>query len=76
MIALRAFNVETGLVAETAKEPALAQLRLTWWRDAVASMHQSAAHNHPVVHALAAVRMRASAALALQLPADVLPWRS
>ena len=56
VFALRAFNVETGLVAETAKEPALAQLRLTWWRDAVASMHERSDHHHPVVHALAAVR--------------------
>ena len=55
IFALRAFNVETGLVAETAKEPALAQLRLTWWRDAVAGMHKHTEHNHPVIHALAAV---------------------
>ena len=65
VFALRAFNVETGLVAETAKEPALARLRLTWWRDAVASMHDSADHNHPVVHALAAVRCPAQAAAEL-----------
>ena len=52
--ALRAFNIETGLVAESTKEPALAQLRLTWWRDALSELHQ-AQHTHPVLQALAAV---------------------
>ena len=51
-MALRAFNVETALVADSVKEAALAQIRMQWWRDAVDSLYGPKPQPHPVIQAL------------------------
>jgi hypothetical protein len=54
---LRAFNVETALVADAAKEVQLAQIRMQWWKDAIATAYTAAPLQHPVVQGLAQVRV-------------------
>jgi hypothetical protein len=54
---LRAFNVETALVADAAKEVQLAQIRMQWWRDGIATAYTAAPLQHPVVQGLAQVRV-------------------
>ena len=56
VMALRAFNVETALVADSVKEAALAQIRMQWWRDAVDSLYGPKPQPHPVIQALKQVR--------------------
>ena len=51
-MALRAFNVETALVADSVKEASLAQIRMQWWRDAVDSIFSTKPQPHPVIQAL------------------------
>mmetsp|Transcript_28221 Transcript_28221/g.73170 ORF Transcript_28221/g.73170 Transcript_28221/m.73170 type:complete len:165 (+) Transcript_28221:263-757(+) len=60
-LCLRAFNVETALVADASKEMQIQQMRMLWWREAVKAIFSSKEQppNHPVVQALeylAAVR--------------------
>ncbi len=52
VLALRAFNVETGLVGENVREQTLAQIRMQWWRDAVNGMYRQTPHEHPIIQAL------------------------
>ncbi|KAK9864897.1 hypothetical protein WJX84_007292 [Apatococcus fuscideae] len=55
VLALRAFNVETGLVGENVREQTLAQIRMQWWREAVNGMYRQTPHEHPIVQALTEV---------------------
>ncbi|KXZ44272.1 hypothetical protein GPECTOR_70g503 [Gonium pectorale] len=57
LFALRAFNIETGLVAQQvrSKEPAVGQIRFQWWRDAVRAAFEERPPAHPVALALAHV---------------------
>lgn len=56
LIALRCFNVETGLVGENVKETGLLPIRMQWWRDAVNSIYRERPIKHPAVQALAQAR--------------------
>lgn len=53
LFALYAFNYELARVAETAREPMLADIRLAWWREAVEGARAGQPRDHPVVRALA-----------------------
>lgn len=54
LMALYAFNLEVGSIAETVREPLLGRVRLQWWRDAVESVfRQGPVAGHPVMQALA-----------------------
>ena len=56
VFALRAFNIETGLVGEHVHESNLIPVRMQWWRDAVNSMYgERRPVQHPVVSALSQV---------------------
>ncbi|KAJ9505397.1 hypothetical protein QJQ45_009574 [Haematococcus lacustris] len=57
ILALRALNIETALVAEQvkSKEPALVQVRYQWWRDGISAAFKGSAPKHPVLLALQAV---------------------
>ena len=55
MIAIRCFNVETGLIGENTKETGLLPIRMQWWRDAVNSVFRDTPVKHPVIQALAQV---------------------
>lgn len=49
---LRAFNVETARILESAREVNLARIRLQWWRDAIDGLYKGKKLEHPVVTAL------------------------
>ena len=56
VFALRALNIETGLVGEHVHESNLIPIRMQWWRDAVNSMYgERKPVQHPVVSALSQV---------------------
>eukprot|EP00884_Botryococcus_braunii_P001716 jgi/Botrbrau1/11545/Bobra.0393s0023.1 len=55
LFVLRAFNVETALVLEVAKEAQIAAIRLEWWKTAVDSVFTSQPEQHPVIEGLAQV---------------------
>ena len=55
IIAIRCFNVETGLIGENVKETGLLPIRMQWWRDAVNSVFRDRPVKHPVIQALAQV---------------------
>ncbi|EFJ41732.1 hypothetical protein VOLCADRAFT_77474, partial [Volvox carteri f. nagariensis] len=50
LFALRAFNIETALVADSvrSKESVVGQIRFQWWRDAVKAAFENRPPNHPV----------------------------
>lgn len=53
LFALYAFNVEVAKTREVVSEPLLGQIRLQWWRDAVAALYgEGAMPEHGVVRAL------------------------
>jgi phytoene synthase len=54
LFALYAFNHEIAKVRETVSEPMLGQIRLQWWREAIAGIYDGAPRQHAVVEALAA----------------------
>jgi NADH dehydrogenase [ubiquinone] 1 alpha subcomplex assembly factor 6 len=54
LFALYAFNHEIAKVRETVSEPMLGQIRLQWWREAIASIYEGKPRRHAVVEALAA----------------------
>ena len=56
IIALRCFNVETGLVGENVKETGLLPIRMQWWKDAVNSIYREQPVKHPAIQALAEVQ--------------------
>ena len=55
IIALRCFNIETGLVGENVKETGLLPIRMQWWKDAVNSICREQPVKHPAIQALAEV---------------------
>ncbi|GIL51418.1 hypothetical protein Vafri_7413 [Volvox africanus] len=79
LFALRAFNIETALVADSvrSKESVVGQIRFQWWRDAIKSVYDGRSPNHPVALALAHVlhspNPAAAAGAAVNTPADVTP---
>jgi phytoene synthase len=58
--ALYAFNLEVARIREAAREPMPGELRLQWWREAIAGAGERDAAGHPVAAALrdAVVRYR------------------
>ena len=65
LFALYAFNIELARIGEHAREVHLGEIRLQWWRDALA-VPAGAVSGHPVADAIAAART------AHDLPPDVL----
>ena len=55
LCALYAFNYEIAKTAETVSEPLAGQIRLQWWREAIAELREGKRRDHPVVLALAEV---------------------
>ena len=53
LFALAAFNLELARVREAVSEPLLGEIRLQWWRDAIAGIYAGEARAHPVALALA-----------------------
>jgi phytoene synthase len=57
LIALYALNYEIARTAEIVSQPTLGDIRLAWWREAIAEIYEGrAARAHPVVDALARSR--------------------
>lgn len=56
LFALYAFNIELARIGEQAREPQLGEIRLAWWREALAAP-LGAKTGNPVADALAATRM-------------------
>ena len=54
LFALYAFNDEIARTREQVSEPMLGMIRLQWWRDAVAAIHDGKPPKHDVAEALAA----------------------
>jgi phytoene synthase len=54
LLALYAFNSEIARVRETVSEPLIGQMRLQWWREAIAELAAGKVRAHPVAQALAA----------------------
>src|SRR5215469_12593939 len=62
LFALYAFNYEIARVRESVREPALGEIRLEWWRQAVDAAYLGKPPRHPVAEAVAeAVRAFAPA---------------
>src|ERR1700730_14478031 len=56
LFALYAFNYEIARVRESVTEPMLGQIRLQWWREAIAAAFESGpVRNHVVAESLALV---------------------
>src|SRR4029079_2898216 len=55
LFALYAFNYEVAKTAESVTQPVAGQIRLQWWRDAIAEICAGNARAHEVASALAAV---------------------
>jgi phytoene synthase len=53
LLALYAFNLEVARVREMVTEPVIGQMRLQWWRDALAEIAEGHVRAHPVAQALA-----------------------
>src|ERR1700730_16489819 len=49
LFALYAFNYEIARVRESVREPMLGQIRLQWWREAIATAYEGGAPRHHVV---------------------------
>lgn len=54
LLALYAFNLELARLREAVREPMLGEIRLQWWRDAVAECFEGSPRRHQIVHPLAA----------------------
>lgn len=53
LMAIHAFNVAISHIPETVSEPILGQIRLQWWRDAIAAIYVNGTPPpHPVIDAL------------------------
>lgn len=52
LLALYAFNLEVSKVRETVSEALLGQIRLQWWREALAEFGRSVVRAHPIAQAL------------------------
>jgi phytoene synthase len=55
LLALYALNHELARVAESAREPMLGEIRLQWWREALAEARETRPRRHDVVEAMATV---------------------
>lgn len=53
LLALYALNLELAKAGEVASEPMLAEIRLTWWREAIAELYRGRPRPHMVAEALA-----------------------
>jgi len=53
VMALLAFSIEIGKTREVVSEAMLGEIRLQWWRDAVAEIYEADPRRHEVVDALA-----------------------
>ncbi len=53
LMALYAFNLELARIPDTVREPLIGQMRLTWWREAVAECFAGTPRQHAVVQELA-----------------------
>jgi phytoene synthase len=58
LFALYAFNLEVARTRELVSEPMLGEIRLQWWRDAVAEMFAGKPRRHEVIGPLAAAVSR------------------
>lgn len=58
LFALYAFNLEVSKTAEVVSEPMLGQIRLQWWRDAIADIYDRRPPAHGVAEPLAAAVSR------------------
>jgi phytoene synthase len=54
LVALYAFNLEIARTPEVVTEPLLGQIRLQWWREAIAEIYEGEPRRHQVVQPLAA----------------------
>jgi NADH dehydrogenase [ubiquinone] 1 alpha subcomplex assembly factor 6 len=54
LIALYAFNLEVSKVRETVSEALLGQIRLHWWREALAEFDRGVVRAHPIAQAFSA----------------------
>ena len=52
LLALYAFNIEIGRIRDLAREPMPGEIRLQWWREALAGERDAEAAAHPVAAAL------------------------
>lgn len=55
LAALYAFNLEIARIRDAIREPMAGEIRLQWWRDALASPEAGADSGHPVAEAFAKV---------------------
>ncbi|MBU0723467.1 MAG: squalene/phytoene synthase family protein [Alphaproteobacteria bacterium] len=53
LFALYAFNQEIAKTRAVVSEPLLGEIRLTWWREAIAEIYEARPRQHAVVQALA-----------------------
>lgn len=53
LFALYALNYELARIAENVRDPMLAQIRLQWWREALAEAREKTPRRHDVVEAMA-----------------------
>lgn len=60
LISVYAFNLEVAKLRETVREAMLGEIRLQWWRDAVAECVAGTPRRHQVVHPLAVTLKAAS----------------
>lgn len=58
LMALYAFNLEVAKTREMVREPMMGQMRLQWWRDAIADIYAGNERRHQVVQPLAAAIRR------------------
>jgi len=52
LFSLYAFNIEISKIRENVSEALLGEMRLTWWREAIAAIYHGDVSDHPVVEAL------------------------
>lgn len=52
LMALYAFSIDVSRIPEAVSEPMLGEIRLQWWRDALAALEQGGATGNPVADAL------------------------
>jgi phytoene/squalene synthetase len=64
LFALYAFNHELARVGETVREPMMGEIRLQWWRDAVAEARDGRPRAHDVARGLAELFARAGPPIA------------
>ena len=56
LLALYAVNVELARIAEAVSEPMLGEIRLQWWREAIAAIFAGAPRDHSALRALHELR--------------------